>query len=100
MKSVNNNKEAGGGPMSALGTRRSLLLLVVLAPNALGVPQCAEYVRRGYCGQEKYDQYMSRHCPDACRGPSGPAPQEDEACANWAAEGYCTHEQFVGLKTI
>ena len=71
-------------------------LLCLVADAA---PDCKDYVRRGYCHDDKFAKYMARHCPDTCGGSAagGQAAevQEDEACANWAAEGYCTHPQFV-----
>ena len=70
--------------------------VLLVAAVAHAAPQCAEYVRRGYCHEEKFATYLSRHCPNACSGAaSASAVEEDAACANWAAEGYCTHPQFV-----
>ena len=75
-----------------------VVCLVQCAELALAAVQCAEYARRGYCHEDKYKTYLSRHCPDSCRpagSGSATATQEDEACANWVKEGYCEHTHFI-----
>ena len=72
-------------------TATALLLAAISCARA--APNCDEYTKKGYCLEDKFKSYMNKHCPGACDAPA--AAQEDEACGNWAAEGYCTHPQFV-----
>ena len=75
-----------------------LICLVQCAELARAAVQCDEYARRGYCNDDKYKAYLSRHCPDSCSSAgsgTSAASQEDEACAQWVSEGYCEHTHFA-----
>ncbi|KAF8357960.1 hypothetical protein PRIPAC_92955 [Pristionchus pacificus] len=80
-----------------------VLSMVVLASGQCALsdhPNCASWVRNGFCVNSAYSvqmkqQYCPKSCPEAgCSGGGQCALSDHPNCANWVRNGFCVNSAY------